>query len=368
MPSQDRIERMRAFIIQCVFYSILLVLIFAVFKFLFPLLSPFVTAFIIAFLLKPVIHYISEHTSMKRRTAAILSLCAFYILFITLIIVVGTRIILLLREAFYALPQTYSTLIEPALNKVQFMIVDIVENLNPDALSIVNEISMHLNTALSGLVSTLSSEVVGGLGSLAAGIPTSLVNLIITIVASFFLVVDYYKVTSFIAKCLPPRGKELLFEVKNSVVTVLFQFGRAYALLMLLTFVELFIGLLLLRVPYAFLLALLIAVVDILPVLGTGTIVIPWGCICLIMGNFPLGIGLLILYAIITVVRQSLEPRIVGHQIGLHPLVTLISMFVGVSLFGFLGLFGLPIAVTVFVQLRRAEKECHQQAESHKES
>ena len=354
MPSQDRIERMRAFIIQCVFYSILLVLIFAVFKFLFPLLSPFVTAFIIAFLLKPVIHYISEHTSMKRRTAAILSLCAFYILFITLIIVVGTRIILLLREAFYALPQTYSTLIEPALNKVQFMIVDIVENLNPDALSIVNEISMHLNTALSGLVSTLSSEVVGGLGSLAAGIPTSLV--------------DYYKVTSFIAKCLPPRGKELLFEVKNSVVTVLFQFGRAYALLMLLTFVELFIGLLLLRVPYAFLLALLIAVVDILPVLGTGTIVIPWGCICLIMGDFPLGIGLLILYAIITVVRQSLEPRIVGHQIGLHPLVTLISMFVGVSLFGFLGLFGLPIAVTVFVQLRRAEKECHQQAESRKES
>ena len=86
------------------------------------------------------------------------------------------------------------------------------------------------------------------------------------------------------------------------------------------------------------------------------------------MGDFPLGIGLLILYAIITVVRQSLEPRIVGHQIGLHPLVTLISMFVGVSLFGFLGLFGLPIAVTVFVQLRRAEKECHQQAESRKES
>ena len=120
---------------------------------------------------------------------------------------------------------------------------------------------------------------------------------------------------------------------------------------------ELFVGLLLLRVPYAFLLALLIAVVDILPVLGTGTIVIPWGIITLILGNFPLGIGLLILYAIITVVRQSLEPRVVGHQIGLHPLITLISMFVGVSLFGFLGLFGLPIAVTVFVQIKRAEKE-----------
>lgn len=265
--------------------------------------------------------------------------------------------VLLLQGVFHSLPQTYASLIEPALNKIQFIIVDVVENLNPDALSIVNEVSMHLNTALSGLVSSLSSKVVGGLGSMAAGIPTSLVNLIITIVASFFFVVDYYKVTGFIAKLLPARGKELLFEVKSSVVTVLFQFGRAYALLMGLTFVELFVGLLLLRVPYAFLLALLIAVVDILPVLGTGTIVIPWGIITLILGNFPLGIGLLILYAIITVVRQSLEPRVVGHQIGLHPLITLISMFVGVSLFGFLGLFGLPIAVTVFVQIKRAEKE-----------
>ncbi len=357
MQSKDRIEKMRAFIIQFAFYCILLLLIFVTLKYLFPLLSPFVTAFVIAFLLKPVIHYIHKHTGLKRRTAAILSLCAFYILFLTLLIVVGTRLVLLLQGVFHSLPQTYASLIEPALNKIQFIIVDVVENLNPDALSIVNEVSMHLNTALSGLVSSLSSKVVGELGSMAAGIPTSLVNLIITIVASFFFVVDYYKVTGFIAKLLPPRGKELLFEVKSSVVTVLFQFGRAYALLMGLTFVELFVGLLLLRVPYAFLLALLIAVVDILPVLGTGTIVIPWGIITLILGNFPLGIGLLILYAIITVVRQSLEPRVVGHQIGLHPLITLISMFVGVSLFGFLGLFGLPIAVTVFVQIKRAEKE-----------
>ena len=105
---------------------------------------------------------------------------------------------------------------------------------------------------------------------------------------------------------------------------------------------------------YALLIALLTAIVDILPVLGTGTVRIPWAAAMLILGNFPLGIGLLILYAIITVVRQMLEPRVVGKQIGLYPLVTLVCMFVGTYLFGFVGLFGLPIIATVLVQLNQS--------------
>ena len=91
-----------------------------------------------------------------------------------------------------------------------------------------------------------------------------------------------------------------------------------------------------------------------MPVLGTGTILIPWGVVNLLLGNFPLGIGLLVLYAIITIVRQTLEPRVVGNQIGLYPLVTLMCMFVGSYLFGIVGLFGVPIAVTIMVQLHRS--------------
>ena len=166
--------------------------------------------------------------------------------------------------------------------------------------------------------------------------------------------VDYYKITSFIVGLIPQRGKDMLFKVKEHGIDVLLKFGKAYAILLFITFVELSIGLSLLQIEYSVLIAAGTALVDILPVLGTGTILIPWGVVNLLLGNFPLGIGLLVLYAIITVVRQTLEPRVVGKQIGLYPLVTLMCMFVGSYLFGIVGLFGLPIAVTIVVQLHRS--------------
>ena len=122
---------------------------------------------------------------------------------------------------------------------------------------------------------------------------------------------------------------------------------------MLITFLEVFIGLTVLGVRYAFLIALLTAVVDLMPVLGTGTVMIPWGIIDLIAGNYFMGIGLLVLYAIITVIRQILEPKIVGKYVGLYPLLALVSMYVGLKLFGLIGLFGLPLSIVIFDRLRR---------------
>lgn len=197
--------------------------------------------------------------------------------------------------------------------------------------------------------------MIGWATGVASSLPTMFVNIIITIVVSFFCVVDYYKITAFLMRQLPKAAADMVFKVKNKGVDVIFKFGKAYAILMSLTFVELWLGLSLLRIENAFLIALVTCVVDILPILGTGTVLIPWGVANLILGHYPLGAGLLILYLIITVIRQSLEPRIVGKQIGLYPLIALICMFVGGALFGFLGLFGLPIMATILVQLNETE-------------
>ena len=112
----------------------------------------------------------------------------------------------------------------------------------------------------------------------------------------------------------------MLFRIKQNGVDTLLKFARAYAILLGLTFVELSIGLSLLGIKNAILIALGTAVVDILPVLGTGTILIPWALYQLFSGSVGQGIGLLAIYGIITVVRQALEPRVVGRQIGLYPL------------------------------------------------
>lgn len=121
------------------------------------------------------------------------------------------------------------------------------------------------------------------------------------------------------------------------------QYLRACLLLGLLTFLQAFIGLALLRVPYAFILAVLIAVVDFLPLLGTGLILIPWAIVSLLLGEVKLGIGLLILYAISSVVRQILEPKLIGDGLGLHPLVSLAAMYAGLRLFGVWGMILAPL-------------------------
>ncbi len=120
---------------------------------------------------------------------------------------------------------------------------------------------------------------------------------------------------------------------------------------MSITFIELSIGLSILRIENSIIIAFLISIFDILPVLGTGGIMIPWTIITALQGNIPMAFALLVVYLVVTIIRNIIEPKIVGSQIGLHPVVTLISMFVGAQLFGVIGLFGFPITLSLLRHL-----------------
>ena len=121
---------------------------------------------------------------------------------------------------------------------------------------------------------------------------------------------------------------------------------RSYLLIMLLTFTELSILFSIFGIEHAIVKAAGIAIFDVLPILGTGGIMIPWIVTSLVLGYTGLGLKLLLIYAIVTVVRNYVEPKIVGTQLGLHPVITLVSMFIGLRLFGFWGLFGLPVGIS----------------------
>lgn len=349
---------MRAFLIRFLFYSVICVMAYLIFKYALPFLMPFFIAFLIAFLLNPLTVRVTEKSKISRKPAAILLLIAFYVLIGSLFTVIGARIIVLFRDLFYTMPRVYADLVAPALDKMQNTLEFWVGSLNPSLKDFIETAGESLMDSLSSIVSAVSSGALALLTNAASAVPSMLVKFFIMIIASFFFVADYYQITSFLTRQLPKKARDTLFAAKEKSVDILRKFLRAYAMLMGLTFVEVFLGLLLLRVDYAFLIALVTAVVDILPILGTGTILIPWGIVMLLTGNYPLGIGLIVLYAVITVVRQMLEPRVVGRQIGLYPLVTLMCMFIGTYLFGFVGLFGLPILVTLLVQLN-ASGEIH---------
>ena len=124
---------------------------------------------------------------------------------------------------------------------------------------------------------------------------------------------------------------------------------------MLITFIVMLVGLVILRRPYALLLAFIIALLDCLPVIGVGTILLPWSLYELIFGERYIGIGLVVLFILYEIVRQFAEPRIVGKNLGIHPIITLVLIYVGYSLFGIVGLLFVPIA-TVLINIVTGER------------
>lgn len=139
-----------------------------------------------------------------------------------------------------------------------------------------------------------------------------------------------------------------LFNFKKNLLNALIGFLKAQLILLTITFTESLIGLNIIGIKYAFIISVFVALVDILPILGTGSVYVPWAIISIIAGKYRLGISLLVLYGIIVTIRYMIEPKIVGQQLGIHPLITLMSMYVGIRLMGAVGvLVGPTIAVTI---------------------
>ena len=176
------------------------------------------------------------------------------------------------------------------------------------------------------------------------------------IFSSIFVVMDYERIASFAAANIPASAQKVLNNIRVYLTDTLFVVIRSYVLIMLLTFAELSILFSLFGIENAVLKAAVIALLDIMPILGTGGIMIPWAVISLVLGYTGLGIRLFLIYGIVTVVRNYVEPKIVGTQLGLHPIITLVSMFIGLRLFGFWGLFGLPVGISFLWKEHVAKK------------
>ncbi len=157
---------------------------------------------------------------------------------------------------------------------------------------------------------------------------------------------------AFIAAQIPGRVVESVTRLKNHMVTTLGRWFRAMGIIILITFTELTIGFLIIDLDYAVLVAALVALIDALPVFGTGTVLIPWAIYLLLMGEISRGLYIALLYGIITVIRNIIEPRILGDHIGLNPLVMLICFYLGYMTLGLIGMFVLPVTLVCLDKLQ----------------
>ena len=210
------------------------------------------------------------------------------------------------------------------------------------------QVDAKIAALISDTLSRWSTKIPELIASVAKGVPSVVVFFLTFLIAAFYLCADGEGIAAALTSYLPDSVRNRFPNARARLARLGGRYLRAYFLLFLLTFAQLFLGFTVLRLPYTFLPALLISLVDILPVLGVGTVLIPWGAVELLRGNVPLGTGLLVLCALMLLIRQFAEPKIVGSSLGLHPLATLFAAYVGLELFGLLGvLFGPAVLLIV---------------------
>lgn len=345
------IEKRKRFIVNFIYCFIIGAIVVVVLKYGLSYIAPFLMAFVFAFILKKPINFLNRKCRINRTLAAILLVILFYAVIGVLFTLIGIRLFTSVQQLFFYIPQIYAKDIEPSLMEVIDSLEKSLSRLDPSIISTLEEITMNLVKSLGESISSLSVKVIGAISNYASTLPGFLIRVLFTVISTFFLTIDYDKVMGFLLRQLKEKPRKLALEVKDYVINTLFKCIRSYALIMCITFIELSIGLTILRIDNAILIAFLISIFDILPVLGTGGIMIPWTILTAVQGDYTLALGLLCVYLVVTVIRNILEPKIVGSQVGLHPLVTLMSMFVGAQILGVFGLFGFPITLSLIKNL-----------------
>ena len=341
------LEKQKAFIIHVAYFTLILGLGYIVIKYMLPLLMPFIIGVIIALVFRRLIDLLTKVTHVKRSFVSIIVLIIFYGIIILLISMIGLKVFTFVKNLIMGLPALYQNTISPAFDKITGDLINQFPGIEPYVTNFNNNISDSIITFLTKAPSTTIGPVTNAAGQL----PSLLIKLIFTIVASFFFTIDYYRITNFIIKQFTGERREMILKLKDNGIGTLGKFIRAYSAIISITFIELSFGFFIIGIPNPFLFGLLVAIVDILPILGTGAILLPWSIISFVLGNTKVGIGMLLLYIVITAVRQTIEPKIVGQQIGLHPIITLLLMFIGAQLMGVLGLLLLPIIATILKKL-----------------
>ena len=344
-------DKRRKFIINVAYWAIIAGIAYLIMRYLLNLLLPFVIALLVAWLLRPLSRFYRQRLPRVASALIVLTVLLFYALIGVLAALVLVDLLTGLASYLDKLPNVYNQTIEPGLKDLYANAQALAARFDPSVADVVNMVLPQVISSVGGAVTDFSVGAVGKLTGLVSSLPSALISALITVIASFFTAVSYDSSKAFLKKNLPRKFTETAGYVIHSFRSIIRQYGKSYLLVMLITFGELALGLLIIGVRKPILLAALIAIFDIFPVVGAGTILAPWAVVSLIQGKGFQALGLLILYVVILVVRQFLEPKVVGKQVGLPPLVTLLCMFAGTSLFGVWGLFGLPIGAAILVNL-----------------
>ena len=331
--------------------ALLLAGVYLALRFLLVPLLPFLIALSLAVLTDPWVQRCRKRLGLRRdfTAAAVTTLLlasvgvGFYLL-IGKLLAQAIACLDALPQLFQQLPhlldgleERYTGLYNACPQEVRTWLDRGLETLSQEGITLVSE--------ASGVLLSWASDLVGRL-------PGILLFLATTVLAAYFTAVSYPTIIAFIRRQVPQRWQGTLSAAARTMRSTFWKWLKAESLLCLITFSLLLAAFLYLKIDYALLTAVLVAMVDALPVLGAGTVLVPWAIYHLLLGQLPRGIALLALYAIILLVRSLMEPKVMAAQAGLPPLSALLAMYLGYSLFGLWGMLLLPILLLFLKQLQ----------------
>ncbi|QSX08622.1 sporulation integral membrane protein YtvI [Alkalibacter rhizosphaerae] len=309
----------------------------------FPYIAPFVFAVLLAYALEPVVSFL-QNRRLPRKAATLLTLLMFLGVFSLLVAFLVVRMIGEVRGLMEILPEQVNNFYE--------RVIALMAEESTILSGLPEELASFIRVSLGNIVEyagTLVNDIVKGALNIAISLPSAVLFLFMTLISTYFISSDREKIGTFLQSQLPAYWITKFHAIKGNIRQSFLKLMKAYLIIMSITFTELIIAFSILQVRFALALAVIIAIADILPVVGTGGFLAPWAIYSFVTGDPRMGISLLIVYGIVLLVRQVIEPKIVGTQIGVHPVLTLGSMYVGIKLLGGIGIILGPV---IFMVLR----------------
>lgn len=351
------IQKRKAFIINFVYVAIFIGLYYFIINYALGYIFPFVFAAALSIFLQRPITAITNKLHIKAHSAV-----SIILVLLIVVIIVGTAAALLfvlgseLKEFFTYMFSSISS-VSDLIEEAEKFCMDLLSKLPvgvSDALgSYVTGFFDKIGTESLGIDMSVLSAPISGAWHVVKGIPSLFLSLLVTVVSCVFMTSDYELIKKMLLGFFRTENREKLINTKRTITKGVSKLFKAYATIMLITFTEMFIGLSFMKLigiykgGYIAIIAFVTCIVDIIPVLGTGTVLLPWAVYSFVTGNVGLGIGLIVLYGVITVLRQIIEPKLVANQVGLPAIVTIAAMFLGARVFGTFGIILLPLTVII---------------------
>jgi sporulation integral membrane protein YtvI len=333
--------------IKIFFALVIIMAIYLFFSRFLVYLLPFVLAWIIASLINPIVNLLDNKTKIPRGIISALLVVLLVSIIILLSFLGVSRLITELSNMSAKLPQYF--------NMVRAIFDDLLSQGQNIYINLPDGFTQLVDSSFDNLIRSVMAAISNAIGkslSIVTLFPKTLIFIIVTIMASYLISRDIKKIGEFISSQLPADFVVRLKTVELDLFKALGGFIRAQLTIMGITFIMTATGLYIIGIPYALTMALIIGLVDALPILGTGAIMVPWSLVNILTENYGIGFALLVLYAIIIITRQIIEPKIVGRNIGLHPLATLAALYIGIQLFGVIGVVLGPVIVILFKALQ----------------